>query len=91
MPRNVVSGEFTRVVQRVPVRIQIERDDRWPQLRAGLSATVAIAHGPGDPAWAAEAARAMEELEMRYNATEKTEEPAASTATPPPRPPRRAP
>ena len=46
MPRNVVSGEFTRVVQRVPVRIEIERDDRWPQLRAGLSATVAIAHGP---------------------------------------------
>ena len=30
MPRNVVSGEFTRVVQRVPVRIWIERDDRWP-------------------------------------------------------------
>ncbi len=48
MPRNVVSGEFTRVVQRVPVRIQIEHDDRWPQLRAGLSASVAIAHGPGD-------------------------------------------
>ena len=52
MPRNVVSGEFTRVVQRVPVRIQLERDDRWPQLRAGLMATVAIAHGPGDPTWA---------------------------------------
>ncbi len=69
MPRNVVSGEFTRVVQRVPVRIQIERDDRWPRLRAGLSATVAIAHGPGDPAWAADAARAMEELETRYNAS----------------------
>ena len=76
MPRNVVSGEFTRVVQRVPVRIQIERDDRWPRLRAGLMATVAIAHGPGDAAWAAEASRAMKELEMRYNATEKTEEPA---------------
>jgi membrane fusion protein (multidrug efflux system) len=68
MPRNVVSGEFTRVVQRVPVRIQIERDDRWPQLRAGLMATVAIAHGRGDPAWAAEAARAMRELETQYNA-----------------------
>ena len=45
MPRNVVSGEFTRVVQRVPVRIWIEKDDRWPQLRAGLSARVSIAHG----------------------------------------------
>ncbi|MBV8316329.1 MAG: HlyD family secretion protein [Planctomycetaceae bacterium] len=76
MPRNVVSGEFTRVVQRVPVRIQIERDDRWPRLRAGLSATVAIAHGPGDAAWAASAARAMEELEARYNAPETSGEPA---------------
>ena len=37
MPRNVVSGEFTKVVQRVPVRIWIEKDDRWPQLQAGLS------------------------------------------------------
>ena len=76
MPRNVVSGEFTRVVQRVPVRIQIERDDRWPRLRAGLMATVAIAHGPGNAAWAEEAARAMEELETRYNAPATAEEPA---------------
>jgi membrane fusion protein (multidrug efflux system) len=76
MPRNVVSGEFTRVVQRVPVRIQIERDDRWPRLRAGLSATVAIGHGPGDAAWAAEAARKMAELETRYNASDSTREPA---------------
>ena len=76
MPRNVVSGEFTHVVQRVPVRIEIERDDRWPQLRAGLSGTVAIAHGPGDAAWAANASRAMKELETRYNATEKLEEAA---------------
>ncbi|MGZ3336035.1 MAG: HlyD family efflux transporter periplasmic adaptor subunit, partial [Isosphaeraceae bacterium] len=75
MPRNVVSGEFTRVVQRVPVRIQIERDDRWPQLRAGLMATVAIAHGPGDAAWAAEAARTMREIETRYNALETSGEP----------------
>jgi membrane fusion protein (multidrug efflux system) len=75
MPRNVVSGEFTRVVQRVPVRIQIERDDRWPRLRAGLMATVAIAHGPGDASWAAEAARAMEALETRYNAPTAPEGP----------------
>jgi membrane fusion protein (multidrug efflux system) len=70
MPRNVVSGEFTRVVQRVPVRIAIGRDDRWPRLRAGLSATVAIAHGPGDPARADEAARAMSRIETQYNAAE---------------------
>jgi membrane fusion protein (multidrug efflux system) len=74
MPRNVVSGEFTRVVQRVPVRIQIERDDRWPRIRAGLSARVAIAHGPGDPRWAEEAARTMAELETRYNASESAVE-----------------
>jgi membrane fusion protein, multidrug efflux system len=74
MPRNVVSGEFTHVVQRVPVRIQIERDDRWQQIRAGLSGTVGIAHGPGDAAWAADAYRAMKELEMRYNTTEKAGE-----------------
>jgi membrane fusion protein (multidrug efflux system) len=74
MPRNVVSGEFTRVVQRVPVRIQIDRDDRWPRLRAGLSARVAIEHGPGDASWASEAARAMGELETQYNAQEDTQE-----------------
>ena len=90
MPRNVVSGEFTRVVQRVPVRIEIERDDRWPQLRAGLSATVTIEHGRGDAAWAAESARAMRELETQYNAPETPGEPqyerepdgTAGTATP---------
>ena len=74
MPRNVVSGEFTKVVQRVAVRIAIERDDRWPQLRAGLSARVVIAHGPGDPDWAAKEARRLAETEYRFNqsATDST-------------------
>jgi membrane fusion protein (multidrug efflux system) len=67
MPRNVVSGEFTKVVQRVPVRIQIDRDERWPLLRAGLSVRAAIAHGPGDPSRAEQAAREMKDLETRYN------------------------
>jgi membrane fusion protein (multidrug efflux system) len=67
MPRNVVSGEFTKVVQRVPVRIAIEKDNRWPQLRAGLSVRAAIAHGAGDPQWAEQAAREMSDLETRYN------------------------
>jgi membrane fusion protein (multidrug efflux system) len=67
MPRNVVSGEFTKVVQRVPVRILIEKDDRWPLLRAGLSVRVVIEHGDGDPRWAESAAREMREIEMRYN------------------------
>ena len=76
MPRNVVSGEFTRVVQRVPVRIQIERDDRWPMLRAGLSARVAIAHGEGDPTWAEQAARTMAGYETRYNRPAPVSQPA---------------
>jgi membrane fusion protein, multidrug efflux system len=67
MPRNVVSGEFTKVVQRVPVRIGIERDGRWPMLRAGLSVRVSIAHGPGDPAWAEREGRRISALERRYN------------------------
>lgn len=63
MPRNVVSGEFTKVVQRVPVRIQIEKDERWPLLRTGLSVLVDIEHGIGDAAWAEKAAREMAALE----------------------------
>ena len=63
VPRNVSSGEFTYVVQRVPVRILVEKDERWPQLRAGLSVTVAIEHGPGDPEWAKQAADEMRALE----------------------------
>jgi membrane fusion protein (multidrug efflux system) len=67
MPRNVVSGEFTKVVQRVPVRIAIEKDDRWPQLRAGLSVRAVIAHGAGDLQWAEQTAREMRHVETRYN------------------------
>jgi membrane fusion protein (multidrug efflux system) len=67
MPRNVVAGEFTKVVQRVPVRIAIARDERWQQLRAGLSVRASIAHGPGDPQWAEQAAREMRDAETRYN------------------------
>jgi membrane fusion protein (multidrug efflux system) len=53
LPRDVSSGEFTRVTQRVPIRIALDRGKHWDELRPGLSATVSIAHGPGDPAWAA--------------------------------------
>src|SRR5437667_11529050 len=65
MPRNVVSGEFTKVVQRIPVRIAIQKDERWPLLRAGLSVRAVIAHGEGDPRWAEQAAQEMRDLEMR--------------------------
>jgi membrane fusion protein (multidrug efflux system) len=74
MPRNVVSGEFTKVVQRVEVRIQIEQDERWPLLRAGLSVRAIIAHGPGDPQWAEQAAREMRDLETRYNQPQPPDE-----------------
>ncbi len=67
MPRNVVSGEFTKVVQRVPVRIQIEQDERWPLLRSGLSVRAVIGHGAGDPRWAEQASREMADFESRYN------------------------
>jgi membrane fusion protein, multidrug efflux system len=63
VPRNLSSGEFTYVVQRVPTRILIERDERWPSLKPGLSVTVAIDHGPGDAAWASAANRKMAEIE----------------------------
>jgi membrane fusion protein (multidrug efflux system) len=74
MPRNVVSGEFTKVVQRVPVRIWIEKDDRWPHLRAGLSVYATIAHGQGDAAWAEQAEKELAEIEERYNQPRKNQE-----------------
>ena len=67
MPRNVVAGEFTKVVQRVPVRIWIDKDERWPLLRAGLSAQVVISHGEGDADWARNAAKEMKQVEIRNN------------------------
>jgi membrane fusion protein (multidrug efflux system) len=49
-------------VQRVPVRIALEPDERRPQLKPGLSVQVIIDHGPGDPAWAAEALTRQAEI-----------------------------
>jgi membrane fusion protein (multidrug efflux system) len=63
VPRNLSSGEFTYVVQRVPVRILVEKDERWPYLLPGLSVTVTIEHGPGEPEWAKQAADEMRALE----------------------------
>ncbi len=63
IPRDVSSGEFTYVVQRVPTRIAIERDERWPALKPGLSVRVAIDHGSGDAGWAADANRRLAILE----------------------------
>ena len=66
-PRNVVAGEFTKVVQRVSLRIAIDKDERWPLLRAGLSVKAVIGHGPGDQRWAERAAREMADVEEHYN------------------------
>ena len=63
IPRDISSGEFTYVVQRVPTRISIERDDRWHLLRPGMSVRAAIEHGPGDPEWASAALEREARLE----------------------------
>ena len=61
LPRDITSGEFTKVTQRLPVRIAVDRGPLWDSLRPGLSVTVAISHVPGDAAWAnAEATRQRE-------------------------------
>ncbi len=48
IPRDNSAGEFTKVIQRVPIKIAIERDDRWSKLRPGLSVTVGIEHSEGE-------------------------------------------
>lgn len=67
LPRNVVSGEFTKVVQRVPVRIILDPDQDLSDLRAGYSARVTIQHGPGDPAWAKTALIENRKLDSRHD------------------------
>jgi membrane fusion protein (multidrug efflux system) len=48
IPRDNSSGEFTKVVQRIPIKIAIEKNESWPQLKPGLSVTVAIEHEKGN-------------------------------------------
>lgn len=62
VPRDVSTGEFTKVPQRVPVRIAFDPDDRLPRVVPGLSVTVAVSHEPGDAAWAAREAAAQRAL-----------------------------
>lgn len=63
IPRDIASGEFTYIVQRVPVRIWIEGDERFAQLKPGLSVTATIDHGDGDPMWAAAAWKEQARIE----------------------------
>ena len=43
IPRDITAGEFTKVTQRVPVRIRIDDLDRYPEIVPGLSVEVAVA------------------------------------------------
>jgi len=62
VPRDVSTGEFTKVPQRVPVRIALDPDDRLSRVVPGLSVTVAISHEPGDAIWAAHEAATQRAL-----------------------------
>ena len=43
IPRDISAGEFTKVVQRIPVRIAIDNLKDRPELVPGLSCEVSIA------------------------------------------------
>jgi membrane fusion protein (multidrug efflux system) len=62
IPRDVSTGEFTKVPQRIPVRIALDPDERIARVVPGLSVTVAISHEPGDADWAAREAAAQRAL-----------------------------
>jgi len=49
IPRDVTAGEFTKVTQRVPVRIAIDDLADHPELVPGLSVEVVVAKGPSAP------------------------------------------
>lgn len=67
LPRNVVSGEFSKVVQRVPVRLVFDPGQDIRDLRAGYSVRVTISHGPGDPAWASKAFDQARQLDSCFD------------------------
>lgn len=49
VPRDLTSGEFTKVVQRVPIRILVDPDERSDLLFPGLSVTVAVSRRSETP------------------------------------------
>jgi membrane fusion protein, multidrug efflux system len=51
LPPQNSSGNWVKVVQRIPVRMAIEPQPNAPQLRAGMSVIVDIDTGPHHPAW----------------------------------------
>jgi membrane fusion protein (multidrug efflux system) len=51
LPAQNSSGNWVKVVQRIPVRMAIEAQPNGPQLRAGMSVVVEIDTGPHHPVW----------------------------------------
>jgi membrane fusion protein (multidrug efflux system) len=45
LPPENATGNFVKVVQRVPVRIKVEQSPGQPQLRAGMTVSVAVDTG----------------------------------------------
>lgn len=74
LPRNVVSGEFTKVVQRVPIKIVLENSQKTSDIRAGLSVRVAISHGKGDQDWVKKALGTEKKLDTRFDEAENARE-----------------
>ena len=42
IPRDISAGEFTKVVQRVPIKISLPPREQYPFLRPGLSVSIGI-------------------------------------------------
>ncbi|HTP85162.1 MAG TPA: HlyD family secretion protein [Alphaproteobacteria bacterium] len=51
LPAQNSSGNWVKVVQRIPVRLALEPQPGAPQLRAGMSVMAEIDTGPHHPAW----------------------------------------
>lgn len=51
LPAQNSSGNWVKIVQRIPVRLAIEPQPGAPQLRAGMSVTAEIDTGPHHPRW----------------------------------------
>ena len=57
LPPQNASGNWVKVVQRIPVRISIDADEGAPALRVGMSATVRVDLGPREKVSTASQAR----------------------------------
>jgi membrane fusion protein (multidrug efflux system) len=51
LPAQNSSGNWVKVVQRIPVRLRVQQPENAPTLRAGMSVDVEIDTGPHHPHW----------------------------------------